>query len=408
PQQQTAYDKSIFRILKEMAENFKDRVQGIDTADMKSRGVLAFSKIPGDSKTVRNKLIDAIKIPPGKIKKTTGTSLSKILSKQITDSTKRTVSDLMQQIVALHPINFESVILIKVDSLKDNPANEGTIIYNSANLALDDAVNIDSIYKKNSFLIYPAAFDLEVESLKYKLFILPFRLDNQRFVIGGFISNHNYQVNSRSLPVLPLVILAVLLVIILTSLPFLKIFLLSPQENISVRDVRSIIAVIYIIPFICIILISCAWLYSRAEESTKAAISDLHSQVAKGFYNEINEALIQLKYYDSLLQPNTFTNEIQPALKSITTEQRSTIDLKEAALHPKLYKNFEGLFWLDRAGQEIAKWNFSKDSVYFFDKKDRQYVKDLQRHEGYVLPEGNVSDPFPFSPHLPKVQGSIQ
>ncbi|HSU50780.1 MAG TPA: hypothetical protein VLJ41_09325, partial [Segetibacter sp.] len=405
PQQQTAYEKSTFRILKEMAENFKDRVQGIDTADMKSAGVLSFTEIPNDSNITKSKLIDAIKIPQGKTRRVSGNSLSNVLSKQITDSVRKTVADLMTQIVGLHATNFESVILIRTDSGKDKSSQSGTIIYSSSNLALDDAVNVDSIYKKNSFFIYPATFDLEAEALKYKLFILPFKLDNQRLVIGGFISDHNYKVNSRSFPVLPLVILAVLLVVILASLPFLKVFLLSPQENISVRDVRSIIAMIYIAPFIFIILISCAWLYSRAEETAITAITDLHSEVSKTFYKEINDALLQLKSYNSVLQAPGLTSNIRPPFSSLTAAQRTSLDLKEAVLHPRGYKNFDGVFWIDSAGQEIAKWNFSKDSVYFFDKKDRQYVKDLQRHEGYVLPDGYLSDTFSIQPTLAKSTG---
>ncbi|MDQ6815534.1 MAG: hypothetical protein M3040_17530, partial [Bacteroidota bacterium] len=386
PQQQTAYNKSTFTILKEISDNFKDRVQGADFAAEKNNGVLGFKKIPADSNSLRQQLIEAVSVPAMQHRSTTANSLSYLLAKKINDSTKRKIQEIFQPIVALHSINFESIVLIKTDSFRNGGFNRGTMIYNSSNLAPDDDVNIDSIYKRKSFFIYPATFDVEIESVDYKLYTLPFSISDQKFIIGGFISNHNYKVASRSFPVLPLIIIAVSLVVILTSLPFLKVFLLSPQESISVKDVRSIIAMIYIIPFVFIMLVSCVWLYGRSQLHAKEAIRQLHEEVTKSFYSEINTVITQLKQYDSSLKESTFGEEIEPAIHALTDDEKATIDLKDAALHPRYYKNFSGLFWIDSSGQEIAKWNFSRDSVYFFNKSDRQYVQDIKRHEGYVLP----------------------
>lgn len=401
PQQQDNYNKSAFRLLKEISQNFKDRVEGSDSAANKDKGVLSFQPLT-DTDRLKQKLIEGIIDTTVEKKNSGGSASTDLLNNLTDDSVKQKLAGILQPIFGLHSSSFESVVLINADVAQAN-SKTGNVIYNSGNFSIDDAVNVDSIYKQKAFFIYPVLKDVSIESVDYKLFIFPFRIKEKPFVLGGFISSHDYKVNSQSFPVLPLLLLAVALVIILCSLPFLKVFLIGAQENISVNDVRSIIAMIYIIPFIFIMLVAYAWLNFRAKERTVAAITLLDKQVAENFYAEIDNCLRQLKDYDTTVSTGSINKKADVVLDG--TGEMEKADLKDVLMYPQEYKNFDGVFWIDNNGQEIAKWNFIRDSVYFFNKKDRQYFKDIKNHEGYRLPAPFSADTFSIQPTLAKSTG---
>ena len=355
PKQQSSYNKSSFRILNSLAENFTERVDGyVKASNNNDTATSRALNITGEYNTgnFKEQLDKAI----------TGTATdvvnNHIRMEELSDSIfiglnnepsrkaiTQSVKDILDPIIAIHGSVFESVLLARLDTLPNKTKEQfhSSLLYKSDNLPIDEEVNTDSLFSRKTTFTVPIIQDVTIEGLHYKLFLLPFRLRHIPLLLGGFISAHDYKINSQDFPAGYLLLVALLLVIILFSLPFLKVFLIGPQENISAKDIRSLISMLYIMPFIFMLLISAAWLYFVTDRQSAGQLKTLHDQVAENFYAETVTGINQLKNYDSLVNISGINagNGLSYLQKKDTAGTR---DLKDVYLHPSIYKNLDNVF----------------------------------------------------------------
>ena len=415
PQQEATFNKSAFRVLDEIADNFNARLFGnenafknpeVNTAATSNNTIPSSKDLSYDTDNVKSKLAKLEGLPK---KSDTLIRTSAALFASYTnidtpagDSARKTIDSIFEPVISIHGNTFESIILVHLDTTA-NGNQTGRLIYKSPRLNIDEEINIDSLLKKQTVFTFPLIHDINVEGVEYKLFLFPFRIQHQKFLIGGFVTSHNYKVHTHSFPVTLLVVLAILLISVLFSLPFLKIYLIGPQENVSVKDVRSVIAMIYIIPFFLVMLGSAIWLQYTNNIGSDNGLEAFHEQVKTNFYNEISQSIKQLKQYDSIYNNKEigFTNMM--ANVDTKVAKKDSVSFIDAYMHPSIYKNFDGIFWVNNKGQEIAKWNFIQATPGFYEKADRKYYKDIKNNSGYYLP-GDTTE-FSIQPTLAKSTG---
>lgn len=394
PEQQRFFNKRAFRVLGRIAENFKATVEYFGTAinneplkNQSSGDTLltdkelsqeefyklknTFTGIPDPDN--QNK-IDKELIPDN-IKYTV-----RIKSKRPQDTViLRSIKDIMQPIESLRNNSiFESVILIKKQ--KDTCL----VLYRSGEFNIDEEIVTDSLLKKTNGFTFPVIANVTVEGIGYKLFLHPLRIEHKLYFLGGFINNNSYKNNAQNFPISYFLIISILIIIILISFPFLKIFLIGSHENISINDVRAFIAMIFIIPFLFVLICWAFWVNKAENKRTDQALSNLHNQVNTNFYKEINEGIRQLIRYDSLYTGTFGTLE---SFKSRIKEDSSPkVNFKDIFLYPTEYKNLDVVFWINDKGNEIAKWSFVKKEPIYLNKAARQYFKDISGNNGYRLP----------------------
>jgi len=422
PQQQSDFNRRMFRVLSEMANNFSVRVENFGTLSGKSSDIPvrlnAFSKAYGPLYEAHDSLFDET------FKNSfrgTSDSLEAIhsyphfeydsISYQIKrdaiviDSSKKALSDILAPLISIHANTFESVLLIKSTSAKTeknstNSKNYDTILYKSS--AFDIAnIDADSLFE-NKNLQAAELTEIDLEGTKYKAFLMPFKMKiepDQTFVFAGIISKKDYNQQSQNIPVDFLVTVVVILVMLLLCLPILKIFVLSPEENIRIADVRFIIASIFIIPLVITLISATAWLYIYPERFTLNVLSSLQNDITDNFYREIEQCINQLKTYDSTIvhpakaiisnytQEDSISYEVDKGKVDLRKiEGIDTINLRDLAFYPTIYKNLEVVHWMYTTGKDIASWRFTKDPTTYFNLKDRDYFKDVKYKRTYTHP----------------------
>ncbi|MBV9961413.1 MAG: hypothetical protein JO072_04130 [Parafilimonas sp.] len=329
---------------------------------------------------------------------------------------RKSVADIIEPVISVHTDVFESFLLIKQTEI--NNTQSSAIVYESNNLNITN-IKTDSLFK-NKQIESPVINDFEIEGIQYKMYMLPFKVsfDSSTFIIAGVMSADTFQSQSESVPVDLLLTVCFVLIILLLALPFLKIFYLSPEENIKINDIRTLIVVIFIIPFFVTLVSSGIWLSLFADSFSTNVLSSLQDDIKKNFYQEIQDNIAQLNDYkkifskkDSSADNNKINFHIQRMaeldtlrLKPKYTSKDSSFDIKDVIFYPAQYKNFVNLHWMNDSGYDIASWNFnSKLPPGYFDVSDRAYFRDMKYGKGYTLPNSN--DTFSITPVLSRLTG---
>ncbi|MCW3109282.1 MAG: hypothetical protein JWQ09_3788 [Segetibacter sp.] len=431
PQQHALFNQRAFRILHEIADNFITRVENYG---------ISYS----DPNVINNKPDPRITINDLKNQSPTGfaetfkasfngtpfpNNLNASFPELKTDSiiyhvrqnvkpggnnndTSQSLNTILDPIISIHANFFESVLLIKqiknaATGVGKNGGSYDSILYKSATADIAD-IDTDSILK-NNFTQAPVVTGISLEGISYKMFLLPFqvkKIPNQTFVLAALLSEKSYRQQSQTIPVNFLIYIGLIFIILLLALPFLKIFVLSFHENINIADVRFIISVIFIIPFVVTLACSAIWLYKYPETFTNEVLSSLQNNITSNLTNEINLTIQQAKDYNNLIDnPKAFVNKRDSLdFSSIySTPGINTPDIKDLILYPYINKNIENVHWMNADGNDIAAWNFTKKRTSYFQLKDRQYFKDIKDQKKYLLP--GIADTFSIQPTLSKLTG---
>ncbi|TKK69335.1 hypothetical protein FC093_08445 [Ilyomonas limi] len=330
---------------------------------------------------------------------------------------KQSLADILEPLLKVHTTTFESILLIKQrgDSEKKDAGKNArfdAILYKSENADIAN-INTDSLFH-NKYIEAPVIADLDIEGITYKMFLLPFQLQpgaSDTYVLAGIVSGDVYKAQSQSVPINLLVTLCVIIVVLLLVLPFLKIFFLSAQENITIRDVRIIIVVIFFIPFFIVLVCSSTWLYSYRTRWATAVLQHLQNSITGNFYKEISEGVQQLRYYDNTIMHASaaIDSDTKARLGLLNKPARDSIDLKDIIFYPKYYKHFTNLHWMNNEGNDIAVWTLvNRLAPTYFQLSDRQYFRDIKFGRGYTLPNAPpaiAGERFSIQPVLSRLTG---
>ncbi|MDB5247556.1 MAG: hypothetical protein JWQ40_1950 [Segetibacter sp.] len=428
PEQNASFNLRTFRILQKISNNFKQRAENYGTAY--SNGLISktYREIPisfdslqkgsdqGFSKAFKNSFIgDAQKIDSyssfQQIKQDSIFYQIKKKGEYKGDTLVKPLSEILEPLIAIHHETFESVLLIKqlarTGKEDQDERKFDSILYKSPGINIAN-INIDSLFQSN-YVEAPGIRDIIIEGIPFKMFLMPFQIPSistETFVLIGLISEESYRRQSNNVPVDFLLTLGLILVLLLLVLPFLKIYVLSLHENINISDVRLIIAVIFIIPFVVTILSAAIWLYIYPHRFTNRVLSSLQNEVTDNFYKEINKTIQQAKEFDSLLvNPNLhlYRRDTSKANFLRTIRGIDTADLKDYLFYPKHNKNIENVHWMNADGNDVASWSFTKQNAAYFKLRDRQYFRDVKYNRGYAFP--GSKDTFSIQPTLSRLTG---
>ncbi len=457
PQQQQQYNVKTFRVLHEIANNFKVRIDNYgtayitnfvsqsnedsvlrentldhlnlyDSAEKTAFDHLFRSSFKGDASAgkffsaTQTITHDSVLYRVIKIKDPASEHFYKKTKNSIPDTTTlvKLLSDILDPLISIHADVFESFILIKkkgndVNTGVKNGGSHDTILYESDKLNIA-AINTDSLFA-NKNIEAPVINDITIENIAGKMFLLPFKMKSdpsETYVLAGLLSNNMYRQQSQSLPVDLLLSLCLVLIVLLLALPFLKIFFLSAQENIKISDVRAIITVIFIIPFFIILLCAGILLALYGDKLTTSILSSLQNNIQENFYKEISQTIRQVKQYDDIIQkPSAHLNSgIINSIRSFNRFCKDSLQVNDSArikdvlFYPDYYKNMTSLHWMDANGNDIAAWNFNKLPATYFKLTDRQYFRDIKYNR--VLSDSLWSDTandFSLQPVLSRLTG---
>lgn len=436
PRQQSSYNKKIFRILHEQSENLEAvisayavsyrRAPKMDSQDLafhwkkKYTDTLKFVNDLKSSFNAKEILFGKEAVAPDVettfirdyvlFRNSKKNQKAKRSVEPVPDSFPMSISNIVEPIQAMHENIFDFVILTSkiVTGKKEN-----ILLYKSPLLDVDEtklaADTLDSS-------LYPFATlrDTVIEGAAYKLFTLPFRFGGQFLSLSGFIDLHEYKSNitGSSYPVLLLI--GSMMVIVLISLPFLKIFFLGRKENLTITDIRLLITAFLAGPALFVLMISTVNTYYHTDNRTDNFLDSLHKKVKNSFYNEISSGIKQLRLYDSIVN-HPCSSKVYKSYNRACCDQalfdlrdkkntrrrsyrkNTVIDFKDSFFYPTIYKIFDWVSWTNSKGKNIAKWGFLDTSFHYLDLSERKYFQDIRDGNMDTLPAGPGRDTGRFA-----------
>ena len=322
------------------------------------------------------------------------------------------LSELLDPLTISHSNTFNAIYLIdqEMDSIVGDKrkVNPDTILYKPQMSELNIAnINVDSLFPDMNFQV-PQISNVKIDDISFKLFMLPFRIPSVNegtYIMAALMDSEYYNAHVQDIPVVMLVSVLLLIILVMLILPFLKIYLLNANESLKISDIRSIIAVVFILPFLLVLIYSIIWIYNEQDNYTDEELGSLHNRITTSFFKEINYSIGQQKVFDRLM--NAPKDSLFQIFRWDTDDDRDA-DFKDAFFHPKLYRNFTNLHWMDYKGDDLAVWNLTKPTSTYFNVKNRAYFTDIKYSRLKFLPdyiEHSDNGGFSIQPILSRLTG---
>ncbi len=250
---------------------------------------------------------------------------------------------------------FDTYMLFK----DDGPSGSGSsinldILYRDDELSTSGMINADSLLKTQKNSDFSGIVDLSIAGAAYKLFIRPFDFYHQHVYLAGLIAKNNYDKRVQSTPLNFIPYSIVLFLLIVISMPFLKIYLLSPGERINARDVLGAALSFFVGSSILVLVVFYIFINIFTKMTFNNRLEKFGDRLHSDMENEFRQANKQLWQYDSIY------NTLDPEEKKVLVYRQKDTGTRNKVynmLLPASYYNISRLFWIDSTGNTIAKWN---------------------------------------------------
>lgn len=309
------------------------------------------------------------------------------------------LANFLSEILSYRRDIFDSYIIIKKDTCLVNNKSflRDTIIYQSPGLALGNVVNYDSLFNSKYPLTSSKITECEISGIDYKLFLQPLEIQGQPLLLAGLIKASAY--NKIYLTVSPsfLYNVSIILMIFVLSFPFLKIAFIASAEKLSVKDVlKAGLSLVTGTSIIVIIITN--WFFSHtAKDQATNKLVWLANNIEDSFLNEIKCAYKQIKEYDAQAAIDTTLS-----LDSLRNAGNTLF------IHPKWYKTFDQVFWINKKGMQNGKWETNNRSTPYLEISDRDYFNKIIKNEAYTIPVEDSNAIFYIDPIFSYISGEFK
>jgi len=219
-------------------------------------------------------------------------------------------------------------------------------------------VKLDSIFKKeegelsNPFHSTDRV-ELEFENKAQLMYVRPVNLsDTKTIYVAGIIEKQYYRQQAFSIGTNTSIILVFVFVLLILSLPFVKIYLIDQNERLKTRDVMAGFFVLMIgSGFVTLSLIGFFTQHGPSADEKNTFLKENAKVIEKNFKNELRNILSQI----------TINEEILDSMQSVKyTEKQFRYDItlpknKKEKLN-QTYGYFSNLMWIDSLGHQLVKW----------------------------------------------------
>ncbi len=265
-------------------------------------------------------------------------------------------------------------VLTFINSEKSQPTGSENTITNEN---LNGIINLSTISKAGLGSINGVtSYEINISSNQYKMFVCQVQVENKTWYVCGLVEKEKINQAKRAMAPWIVILMLMILGMIILGLPFIKLKVMSPTEQLSSSTLINFGISLYLITgftFWFILFVSNAFWYDRQNETR---LQDLSNEINNSLNAEINSVYNQLCYYDSI------------AYRS-GAPIPSSADILMANPHkPSYYPYFDYSFWLDSTGYQIGilspfsvKEKASKlaNRDYFKTPDDWQLPKDEKR-----------------------------
>jgi hypothetical protein len=318
------------------------------------------------------------------------------------------VKDVTEQMLTVREDIFDDYLLLLDTSPLSNASTNNHInleVICRKNSVYDlSGINADTLRFLDKNSDGSGIFDISVGGEKYMLFYQPFEFHNRRLAIGGLLSKEVYARKLTATPpyFFPIALIVVFLVII--ALPFLKIYLLSPRESISSKDVVSAAASIFIGSAILSIIVFYVFFSVATEASLRYRLQRFSSSIKADLEREIGQADRQLQHYDSSIGSLDPKDSVKMKISNPEAARKGLLSqLVDSKAKPSIMSSpITRLFWVDTFGNTVAKWSPFTYPTPFTNEGRYDYLKILVTKPSYYsgIPGRDVPVLYPGKSNL--------
>lgn len=273
----------------------------------------------------------------------------------------------------MHPLVFYRHELFDSYFLINHRDSKGAIIYENGEIGVDHSIQVDSLMKLSKGALFSQIIDIEIAGQPYKMFTYPFNMEGHQLMLCGVLKASGYTKRLNSLPATFIYQVVIVLLLLLISLPFIKMYLLGADEQIGFVDLLALTGALFLgITLITAIIIHVLLLeggYNRAA----ATLVQLSGQIEQSLDRELGQTTAQLKKLDAALQQPADGKCNSLPLKHWKGKGDSLLRLDYS--DPNGYYNFERAVWINDTGQQIFKAQPAAPGSFFIDVRERGYFK---------------------------------
>lgn len=228
--------------------------------------------------------------------------------------------------------------------------------------------------------------EIQINGVDYKIFPFKFSVSGEDWVLIGLQNIESYLDETRSFDRSVSYTIVLVAMIILMSLPWIKVILISKNEKLNKIDVTLCGLSILLACFLwTVIIISLDYdgLYKHDNYQTQDSLhlQQLASKIEKRFTAEITSAYEELRNADSIFRPYDVVNLNDTSL-SVMSCEAGTITIES----PR-YKSVELIFWIDSHGEQKYKWTTREKNTRKIDVSSRQYFVKALENSGWPWPD---------------------
>ncbi len=361
PANQAELNSRGFRILNQLVSNIGSRNTTLASAFSNMGQCIACS--PGDVDTLMNQLqgkvgfsLDTKTIPACALFTPDSPRLGRVLDQEcliynaFKDHNARVpIAHFMTPIVAARTDLFTNFIVLRKDT-----SHVFQILYLQSPISASYGFSVDSALalQKNTDLTDIST--IIIEGQPYLLFYQPFALAGSKLVLGGLILKSDYDKRAKTLPSAFIVAMIWFILIGLIVLPFLKVFFLSPGENIRKWDVLGLDLSAFLGGAIFVMGGVYATASFTAHNGVENNLDAISRALTKDIRHDLDEATRQLDAYAEVYPKLRQGQQVELAYNDPRHTYRSSVD---SALLPTLYSLSARVIWFDSGGHTLAKWN---------------------------------------------------
>jgi hypothetical protein len=289
---------------------------------------------------------------------------------------------------------FQYYYIVCSHSKDDN--NKPKLFFSSSGLTMAGNLIADSVY--NSKHLYFGNVNIqEIKNTKFKSFTLPIQLEKDNFLLTGLISDKEFlnRVNSIPFDLVNKVLIAIILILI--SMPFIKIFFISPIERFGIKDISFLGLSIFCGSAVIMVIVFQILMQLGTSIRTKNELRALSEQIHTKFTQELTQLCEKGKEIDKKFI-NTIFSTLHPQFGSRTGDAKSvTLDILDSNNRiwkvsvPKnqiTYPSYTVVQWTNSSGAQKFKTRLDGLAPSLINVKGRQYFKDLFNERLFTTDSG--------------------
>ena len=232
---------------------------------------------------------------------------------------------------------------------------------------------------------------------KYVLFYSSFSFHNSRLLMTGLIPEAAYYKKIQSTPLYLISTTIILISLILSILPLLKLFLLSSNEFICSRDVLKTAFSFYIGSMIVTLIAFYIFAVYVTHLSMQRRLQQFSNDIRKDIETDITQADTQIKYYDTAIGSLKIHDTVKTdLLETGLAASGKTDDLIDTLCTPRTFLNVSRLIWGDTDGSTMAKWSPFSYSTPFTELNNYQFFKILDQKPAYFFGTPGLQHPVVY------------